>query len=73
MSITGLIAEFLAMDEAEILTDRPIGELGIDSLTAAEMSVAVEERFGVVIPLERFLGSETLEELDRGLHERATP
>lgn len=73
MTITSLIAEFLALDEAEIATDRPMGELGIDSLTAAEMSVAVEERYGVVIPLERFLGDETAAELDRELPERVTP
>lgn len=67
MSITSLIAEHLGVSEAEIPTDRPAGELGIESLTAAEISAEVEERFGVVIPLERFLGDETLEELDRAL------
>lgn len=67
MSIVGLVAELLGVDEEELVADRPAGELGIDSLTAAEISVEVEDRFGVLIPLERFLGEETLEELDREL------
>lgn len=67
MSITSLIAEHLGMEEAEIATDRPARELGIESLTAAEISAEVEERYGVVMPLERFVGDETLEELDRAL------
>ncbi|GAB2596881.1 hypothetical protein GCM10027168_32110 [Streptomyces capparidis] len=45
--------------------DRPLGELGIDSLTAAQLSVEVEERTGATIPLERFLGESTLAELAR--------
>ncbi|MFI9327151.1 acyl carrier protein [Kitasatospora sp. NPDC052868] len=43
--------------------DRPLGELGIDSLTAAQLSVEVEERAGLTIPLERFLGDETIGQL----------
>ncbi|WP_442973837.1 acyl carrier protein [Saccharothrix sp. ST-888] len=46
-------------------TDRPIGEIGIDSLTAAQLSVEVEERTGANIPLERFLGDESLDDLVR--------
>lgn len=61
--LVSLIAELLGIDEALIPTDRPIGELGIDSLTAAQLSVEVEERTGANIPLQRFLGGETLAEL----------
>ncbi|MFB7664819.1 acyl carrier protein [Kitasatospora sp. NPDC056138] len=46
-------------------TDRPLGEIGIDSLTAAQLSVEVEERTGANIPLERFLGDESLDDLVR--------
>jgi acyl carrier protein len=67
MTLRALLADCLATSEAEIPTDCPIGELGIDSLTAAEISVTVEERCGVLIALERFLGSETVEELEREL------
>ncbi|WP_420715744.1 acyl carrier protein [Streptomyces sp. SBT349] len=51
--------------------DRPLGELGIDSLTAAQLSAEVEDRTGVVIPLERFLGEGTLDELVRDLAREA--
>lgn len=55
------------MDEQQIPTDQPLGELGIDSLTAAEFSMEVEERTGVNVPLERFLGDETVDDLVREL------
>jgi acyl carrier protein len=61
--LVSLIAELLGIDKELIPTDRPIGELGIDSLTAAQLSVEVEERSGANIPLQRFLGGETLAEL----------
>lgn len=35
----------------------------MDSLTAAQLSADLEERFGALISLERFLGEETLTEL----------
>lgn len=55
-----LIAEQLGLDESMIPTDRPIGEMGIDSLTAAQISAVIEDRVGANIPLQRFLGEETL-------------
>jgi len=61
--LISLISELLSIDKELIPTDRPIGELGIDSLTAAQLSVEVEERTGANIPLQRFLGDETLAEL----------
>ncbi|MFE9731043.1 acyl carrier protein [Streptomyces sp. NPDC005863] len=61
-----MIGELLGIDD-ELAVDRPLGELGIDSLTAAQLSVEVEERTGAVIALERFLGDETLDDLVRAL------
>jgi acyl carrier protein len=58
-SVVQLIAEQLGIDEAKIPTDRPIGELGIDSLTAAQISASIEERLGTDIPLQLFLGDQT--------------
>jgi acyl carrier protein len=59
--LAALLREVLQVDEIDL--DRPIAELGIDSLTAAEFSAAVEDEFGVIVPMERFLGTETLREL----------
>ncbi|WP_257232708.1 acyl carrier protein [Streptomyces sp. Rer75] len=58
-----MIAELLGTNQQEIPFDRPLGELGMDSLTAAQLSADLEERFGALISLERFLGEETLGEL----------
>jgi acyl carrier protein len=55
--------------EQEVATDQPLGELGIDSLTAAEFSAGIEEDTGANVPLERFLGGDTLEEVARRLAE----
>ncbi|MFF3336678.1 acyl carrier protein [Streptomyces sp. NPDC002888] len=51
--------------------DRTLAELGLDSLTAAQLSVEVEERTGAHIPLERFLGDETLADLAHAVREAA--
>jgi acyl carrier protein len=55
--------------EQEVATDQPLGELGIDSLTAAEFSAELEEDTGVNVPLERFLGGDTLQDVARRLAE----
>jgi len=68
-SLVRLIAEQLGIDEAKIPTDRPIGELGIDSLTAAQISATIEERIGTDIPLQYFLGDTTLATLVVALNE----
>ncbi|KAK1179156.1 acyl carrier protein [Streptomyces sp. NBS 14/10] len=65
--LPSLIGELLGLDGRRLPVDRPLGEIGIDSLTAAQLSVEVEERTGATIPLERFLGEETLADLVREL------
>nr|WP_244283138.1 acyl carrier protein [Streptomyces flavidovirens] len=56
------MAELLGLDE-QFPAEQPLGEIGIDSLTAAQLSVQVEEHTGAYVPLERFLGDETLDDL----------
>ncbi|WP_078607202.1 phosphopantetheine-binding protein [Streptomyces flavidovirens] len=60
--LSSLIAELLGLDE-QFPAEQPLGEIGIDSLTAAQLSVQVEEHTGAYVPLERFLGDETLDDL----------
>lgn len=57
----------LLMFDKQIDPDLPLGELGIDSLTAAELSAAIEDTYGAVIPMQRFLGDETLRDIAREL------
>jgi acyl carrier protein len=40
----------LGMDAADIARDRPFAELGVDSLTAVELSHELEQQFGVPLP-----------------------
>ncbi|MEU4473623.1 acyl carrier protein [Micromonospora sp. NPDC023888] len=58
--LRSLLAELLSVEIDEVATDQPLGELGIDSLTAAQFSFEIEESTGVTAPLERFLGDHTL-------------
>ena len=53
-------AGFLGMDPAEVNTDRSIKELGMDSLTAVELAIDIEERLGLSLFLTDFTGRETI-------------
>jgi acyl carrier protein len=53
-------AGFLGMDAAEVDAERSIDELGMDSLTAAQLAVEIEERLGVSVFLHDLTGRETI-------------
>ncbi len=53
-------AGFLGMDPAEVDPERSIDELGMDSLTAAQLAVEIEERLGVSVFLYDLTGRETI-------------
>ena len=53
-------AGFLGMDPDEVDPDRSIDELGMDSLTAAQLAVEIEERLGVSVFLNDLTGRETI-------------
>lgn len=44
--------------------DRLVEDLGMDSLEVADLLVAIEERFGVVISADALAGSRTVGELE---------
>ncbi len=56
-------AEYLGVPPAEIDPDRPIDELGLDSLTAAQLALDIEERLGVSLFLNDLTGEETIADL----------
>lgn len=60
-------AEFLGLEPAEVATDRSIDELGMDSLTAAQLAVDIEERLGVSVFLDDLTGRETIDGLAASL------
>ena len=60
-------AGYLGLESAEVATDRSIEELGMDSLTAAQLAVDIEERLGVSVFLDDLTGRETIEGLAAAL------
>lgn len=50
--LTGIIAEHLGSDPAEITKDTTFESLGIDSLDTVEMVMKLEEDLGIEIELE---------------------
>jgi acyl carrier protein len=64
-------ASFLGMDPAEVDPQRSIDELGMDSLTAAQLAVEIEERLGVSVFLDDLTGRETIAGLTASLVEES--
>jgi acyl carrier protein len=62
-------AGYLGLDPAEVDPDRSIDELGMDSLTAAQLAVEIEERLGVSVFLDDLTGRETIAGLAASLLE----
>jgi len=56
-------AGYLGLEPGEVDPDRPIEELGLDSLTAAQLALDIEDRLGVSVFLNDLSGRETLAEL----------
>ena len=46
-----IVAEYREMDPAEIRTDVPFIELGLDSLDVAELAMNVEKELGLMVEL----------------------
>ena len=66
-------ADYLGLEPAEVETDRPIEELGLDSLTAAQLALDIEDRLGVSLFLNDLTGRETLAELAAAVLEMGEP
>jgi len=63
--VTPLLLKMLGLREDELDPELPLGEQGIDSLTAAELSSAIEDAHGMIVSLARFLGEESLAMVER--------
>lgn len=50
-TIREIIAEHAQIDASSMSVDTPLVELGIDSLDIIEIVFAIEERFGIDLPL----------------------
>jgi acyl carrier protein len=56
-------AGYLGLEPDEVDANRPIDELGLDSLTAAQLALDIEDRLGVSVFLTDLTGRETLADL----------
>jgi acyl carrier protein len=56
-------AGYLGLEPTEVDPELPIDQLGLDSLTAAQMAVDIEDRLGVSLFLNDLSGRKTLAEL----------
>ncbi|MEO1330274.1 MAG: SDR family NAD(P)-dependent oxidoreductase, partial [Pseudomonadota bacterium] len=58
--LRGAVAEVLRMSADEVAVDRPLPEMGLDSLMAVELRAAVEDRFGFEVPISMMSQGVTL-------------
>ena len=67
------IAAYVGLEPADVDPELPIDLLGMDSLTAAQLAVDIEDRLGVSLFLNDLSGRETIAELAASvLRERAS-
>ena len=57
------VCEILRLPPARLDTQRPLQELGLDSLMSVELVVALEERFGVRLPVMELSESSSIDKL----------
>jgi acyl carrier protein len=67
--LLGLIAATLKLEASEIDANKPIMELGLDSISAVTMTVQLEEALGVAIDPTVILDYETVNLLSAHLDE----
>lgn len=60
LQLQDAFAGYLGLEPAEVDPERPIDELGLDSLTAAQLALDVEDRLGVRLFLNDLTGQETI-------------
>lgn len=57
------VCEILRLPAARLDTQRPLQELGLDSLMSVELVVALEERFGIRLPVMELSDSSSIDKL----------
>jgi acyl carrier protein len=53
--------------------DTPIAELGIDSISVAEITVRIEDRLGIEVPASKWLHARTLQEFVEMIEQSLVP
>jgi len=71
--LQGEFAGYLGLQPAEIDPELPIDQLGLDSLTAAQMAVDIEDRLGVSLFLKDLSGRATIADLAASVLRESEP
>ena len=61
--LQGEFAEYLGLEPAQVDPELPLDQLGLDSLTAAQLAVDIEDRLRVSLFLKDLSGRNTIAEL----------
>jgi acyl carrier protein len=62
-SIADVLADVANIDRSDVTPDKEFAVLGIDSMTMLEVIVAVEDRFGLLVPDDDWPHFRTVEDL----------
>ncbi|MDQ3576968.1 MAG: acyl carrier protein [Actinomycetota bacterium] len=66
-TIVATLADVLGVDPERLDRNRPLDQLGVDSLMGAELIAKMRRRFGREIPLMRLVASSGIDDLARSL------
>ncbi|MEL7253208.1 MAG: SDR family NAD(P)-dependent oxidoreductase [Pseudomonadota bacterium] len=66
------VSAVLKVDASAIQTDRPMSELGLDSLSSFELKMRVESALDLMLPVSKFLQAPSIDELAALLCEEVT-
>ncbi|MEO0371732.1 MAG: SDR family NAD(P)-dependent oxidoreductase, partial [Pseudomonadota bacterium] len=66
------VSAVLKVDAGAIQTDRPMSELGLDSLSSFELKMRVESALDLMLPVSKFLQAPSIDELAALLSEEVT-
>jgi acyl carrier protein len=61
--ITDVLATILKTDATQVPRSKPINELGVDSLMATEIQLALETKLGLKVAVLEILGDSTIQSL----------
>jgi acyl carrier protein len=70
-ALAQILAEIAGADPADVMPGARFDNLGIDSLTMVDVVVAVEDRFGLVIPDDEWARFETVDDASTHLQQAA--
>ena len=66
--ITEVLAAILKTDPTQVPRSKPINELGVDSLMATEIQMALEAKLGLKVAVLEILGDSTIQSLAKSSH-----